>query len=235
MVGVPIGNLSDITVRALEILKNVDTVACEDTRHSSILLKHYAISKPLVSCHGHNEEGASVKIVAKLSEGKDVAFMSDAGTPGISDPGGRLVAAAIAAGHEVVPLPGPSALTTLLSVLGMPGKRICFEGFLSPKAGRRRNQLGALYQSGDISIIYESPFRILALLADIAAMAPEAWVVAGRELTKMHEEILRGTALEIQEALAARPSVKGEFAVAFGHPKNGKAADDDERDDNANP
>jgi len=226
MVGVPIGNLQDITLRALDTLRAVDIIACEDTRHSSILLNHYDIKKQLVSCHGHNEAQAAQRIIEKLNAGCNAAYISDAGTPGISDPGGKLVELAIQAGHQAVPIPGPSALSSLLSVLGLPGKRSAFEGFLSPRPGRRRKQLSALVESCDIGIVYESPFRIIALLSDIHALFPEARVVCGRELTKLHEEIIRGTAQEIVASLSNRPSVKGEFVVAIVRSSGAELAED---------
>lgn len=222
MVATPIGNLQDITVRALETLRSVDLIACEDTRHSLQLLNAFEIRKPLISCHGHNEERAARQVVAALDEGKSLAFVSDAGTPGVSDPGGILAAAVHAAGHRVVPIPGPSALAAILSVAGVPGKRVCFDGFLSPKSGRRKNQLKELLGAGEICIVYESPFRVVALLRDLGAIDPECQVVLGRELTKLHEEILRGAPLALADELEGRAAVKGEFVVAM-HPKPRKA------------
>lgn len=215
MIATPLGNLKDITLRALEILGDVDYIACEDTRHSGILLNAHGIRKPLVSCHGHNEDKSAEYLVRLLGEGKTVAYISDAGTPGISDPGNVLVTRAVAAGVTVVPVPGPSAMAALLSVVGLGAKRMAFEGFLSPKGGRRRRQVEELLASCDLGILYESPFRILALLDDIAQVDPAAQVVVGRELTKIHEEILRGTAGEIHGLLAGRPAIKGEFALAI--------------------
>jgi 16S rRNA (cytidine1402-2'-O)-methyltransferase len=214
MAAVPIGNLEDITHRALRALQECDFIACEDTRHSSKLLNHFGIHKPLFSCHSHNEDTAVKRIVAELDSGRSGVYISDAGSPGVSDPGGKLSLAAFQAGHKVSPLPGPSALTALISVLGMPGKSILFEGFLSPKSGRRQNQIRSALERADIVILYESPFRILALLSDINAVSSDAQVVVGRELSKIHEEVLRGNALEIAQDLEQRDAVRGEFVMA---------------------
>ena len=173
-------------------------------------------------------------------DGKNLAYISDAGTPGVSDPGGILASLVQGAGYQVVPIPGPSALAAMISIAGVPGKRICFDGFLSPKSGRRKNQLKELLASGEIGIVYESPFRIVAFLKDLAEVEPECQCVIGRELTKIHEEILRGTPEALYAELSARPSIKGEFAVLMHPPfrKTEKARqdpayfkDDDENDD----
>ena len=196
IVGTPIGNLGDITFRAIETFKNVDVIACEDTRHTLQLLTHFEIRKPLVSCRSQNEELAARKIVELLAEGKNVAYASDAGTPGISDPGAVLAGLVRKAGHTVVPIPGASAFASLVSVAGAGGKTLVFEGFLSPKPGRRRSRLRELLASGDAVILYESPFRIVKLLTDIADIDSDRTIVIGRELTKLHEEIIEGTAAE---------------------------------------
>ncbi len=210
IVGTPIGNLGDMTQRAVETLKSVDTIACEDTRHTLKLLNHLGIRKPLLSCHANDEARAASRIVALLAEGKSVAYCTDAGTPGLSDPGAVLVRTARAAGYRVIPIPGPSALATLLSVAGIGGRSVLFDGFTSPKAGKRRARLSALLEREEAFVLYESPFRIHRLLADLAELAPDRNVCVGRELTKIHEEILFGSASEI----AALPIVeKGEFAV----------------------
>ena len=148
IVGTPIGNLGDITLRAIETFKNVDVIACEDTRHTLQLLNHLEIRKPLLSCRAQNEVSASQKIIALLDEGKSVAYASDAGTPGISDPGAVLAGLARKAGHKVIPIPGPSAFASLVSVAGVGGKTVLFEGFLSPKAGKRRSRLKELFCNG---------------------------------------------------------------------------------------
>jgi 16S rRNA (cytidine1402-2'-O)-methyltransferase len=219
MVGTPIGNLKDITLRALETLKAVDAIVCEDTRHSLRLLNAYEITKPLISCHGYNEERAAQRVIAELGAGKDLAYVSDAGTPGISDPGSILVDLVVQAGFAVVPIPGPSALAAMVSVAGVPGKRVSFDGFLSPKSGRRKNQLKELLSSGDICVVYESPHRIVQLLRDLDAVEPECRVVLGRELTKIHEELLRGKPAAVREILEKRQSVKGEIALLINPPR----------------
>ena len=213
IVGTPIGNLGDITLRAIETFKSVDVIACEDTRHTLQLLNHLEIKKPLISCRAQNEKQASEKVIQLLKEGKSVAYASDAGTPGISDPGAVLADCVREAGFTVVPIPGPSAFATLVSVAGAGGKTLVFEGFLSPKPGRRRNRLKELLGTGDAVIIYESPFRIVKLLNDIADIDSSRRVVVGRELTKLHEEITSGTAQELRDDYAGRQSIKGEFAV----------------------
>ena len=213
IVGTPIGNLGDITFRAVETFKSVDVVAAEDTRHTLQLLNHLEIRNPLVSCRSQNEEAASQKIIRMLDEGQTVAYASDAGTPGISDPGAILAGLARKAGHTVVPIPGASAFASLVSVAGAGGKTLVFEGFLSPKPGRRRSRLKELMEMEAAIVLYESPFRIVKLLTDIADIDSERRVVVGRELTKMHEEIVEGTAQELLENFASRSKIQGEFAV----------------------
>ena len=213
IVGTPIGNLDDITFRAIETFKKVDFIACEDTRHTLQLLNHFEIKKPLISCRAQNEKVAGEKIVQLLKEGHSVAYASDAGTPGISDPGAVLVDIVRDAGFRVTPIPGASAFATLISAAGSGGKTLIFEGFLSPKPGRRRSRLRELLATGDAVIIYESPFRITKLLSDIADIESTRRIVVGRELTKLHEEILSGSAGELRDDYANRPSIKGEFAV----------------------
>ena len=222
----PIGNLGDITVRVLETFKTVDVIAAEDTRHTLQLLTHFEIRKPLISCRAQNEEEASKKVIALLDEGKTVAFASDAGTPGISDPGAVLVKRVREAGHTVVPLPGASAFATLISVAGPGGKTIVFEGFLSPKPGKRKHRLEELLDTKDAVIIYESPFRIVKLLKDIADIDSTRRVVVGRELTKLHEEITSGTAQELYDDYSSRQSIKGEFAVFISGVKKLKNSDE---------
>ena len=231
IVGTPIGNLGDITFRAVETFKSVDVVAAEDTRHTLHLLNHLEIKTPLISCRSQNEEFASEKIIRLLDEGQTVAYASDAGTPGISDPGAVLAGLARKAEHNVVPIPGPSAFATLVSVAGAGGKTLIFEGFLSPKPGRRRSRLKELLATGDAVVLYESPFRILKLLTDIADIESERRVVVGRELTKLHEEILEGTAAEMRDEFASRSKILGEFAVFISgnkfSSKNSKDNDED--------
>ena len=220
VVGTPIGNLGDITYRAVETLKSVDFIAAEDTRHTLQLLNHFEIKKPLISCRSQNEKFAGEKIVKLLDEGNSVAYASDAGTPGISDPGAVLVDLVREAGHQVVPIPGASAFATLISVAGSGGKTLIFEGFLSPKPGKRRSRLRELMGTGDAIIIYESPFRITKLLTDIADIDNTRRVVVGRELTKLHEEVLSGSAEDVKNDFLQRQSIKGEFAIFISGTKN---------------
>lgn len=226
IVGTPIGNLGDITYRAVETLKNVDVVAAEDTRHTLQLLTHLEIRKPLISCRAQNEEFAAQKIIQLMNEGKNIAFASDAGTPGISDPGAVLAGLVRKAGHSVVPIPGPSAFATLVSVAGAGGKTLIFEGFLSPKPGKRRTRLKELLSTEDAIVLYESPFRIVKLLTDIADIDNNRRVVVGRELTKLHEEIIEGTAAELRDDFTSRASIKGEFAVFISGIKKVQLSDE---------
>lgn len=226
VIGTPIGNLSDMTYRAVETLKNVDYVAAEDTRHTLQLLNHFEIKKPLISCRAQNEKFAAEKIVKLLDEGSSVAYASDAGTPGISDPGAVLVDCVREGGHDVVPIPGASAFATLISVAGSGGKTLIFEGFLSPKPGKRRSRLRELMATGDAIIIYESPFRITKLLSDIADIDSTRRVVVGRELTKLHEEIISGSAEELRDDFTSRPSIKGEFAIFISGTKKIQLSED---------
>lgn len=219
VVATPIGNLEDITRRAERVLSEVHTVVCEDTRHSGRLLARLGIRKPLISAHGHNECDAAGRVVALLDQGHDIAYVTDAGTPGISDPGSRLVAAARRAGYQVSPIPGPSAATALVSCSGFAGKGYTFEGFLSPKAGKRRTRLTELLGRGEPFVLYESPHRLLKLLAELADLDRERLILVGRELTKLHEEIVEGTAAEMLEHFTARQAVKGEVVVLVGHLK----------------
>lgn len=226
IVGTPIGNLGDITYRAVETLKNVDVVAAEDTRHTLQLLTHLEIRKPLISCRAQNEKIAAQKIIQLMDEGKNIAFASDAGTPGISDPGAILAGLVREAGHSVVPIPGPSAFATLASVAGAGGKTLIFEGFLSPKPGKRRSRLKELLSTEDAIVLYESPFRIVKLLTDIADIDNNRRVVVGRELTKLHEEIVEGTAAELRDDFTFRASIKGEFAVFISGIKKVQLSDE---------
>ncbi len=217
MVATPIGNLEDITLRALRILREeAAAIACEDTRQTQKLLAHYEIRKPLLSYHEHNEASRTAELVAMLEEGKSVALVSDAGTPLISDPGFRVVSAAVAAGLNVVAIPGASALLCALTASGLPADSFLFVGFLPPKSHARREKLEGLVHQPTAVVIYESPHRILDALADVAEIFGERPVVAARELTKLHEEFLRGAASEIRTQLAGRPAIKGEFTLILG-------------------
>lgn len=213
IVATPIGNLADITLRALDVLRGVDVIACEDTRHTLKLLNHYGISKPLLSCRSQNETEAAEKIVRLLEEGKDVAYASDAGTPGVSDPGQRLTAEVRKAGYGILPIPGPSAVTTLLSVAGFGGRTVTFDGFLSPKAGKRQKRIEELLEREENFLLYESPHRILKIMAVLAEKEPSRHVIIGREMTKMHEEYVEGTAEEVFRLFEGRNSQKGEFVI----------------------
>jgi len=222
VVATPIGNLEDMTFRAVRVLKEVDVIAAEDTRQTRKLLNRYEIAaKTLISCRVRNEEMSSKGIVKLLEGGRDVAYVSDAGTPGVSDPGGRLAAAVRESGFPVVPLPGASAVTTLMSVAGTAGKGFIFEGFLSPKGGRRRTRIKELLEMNMIFILYESPYRILKLIDDLKELAPERKILIGREITKKFEEFLSGTAEEVLAVLTARSILKGEFAVLVGIGRKG--------------
>ena len=213
IIGTPIGNLGDLSFRAVEILKSVDLVACEDTRVTLKLLSHYGIRIPLVSCRAHNEKAASERVIAVLNEGKTVAYASDAGTPGLSDPGAVLVREAANAGHDVIPIPGASAFAAVVSAAGAKDKTVIFEGFLSPKPGRRRKRLKELLDTNWAFVLYESPFRILKLLEDLADLDSERYICVGREMTKMHEEYKRGCAAEILTFFAKKERQMGEFAL----------------------
>ena len=213
IIGTPIGNLGDISFRAAEILKTADMVACEDTRRTLKLLNHLGIRVTMLSCRSHNEEFAAQKVIAALDQGLTVAYASDAGTPALSDPGAVLTRLAAAAGHEVIPIPGPCAFAALLSVAGSMDKTVIFEGFLSPKQGRRRARLRELLQMKAGIVLYESPFRILKLLEDIAEIDGTRYTCIGREMTKVHEEYIRGTVAEALATLTARKEQIGEFSV----------------------
>ncbi|WP_408033994.1 16S rRNA (cytidine(1402)-2'-O)-methyltransferase [Teretinema zuelzerae] len=226
IVATPIGNLGDITYRALETFKTVDVIACEDTRHTLQLLTHFGIRKPLVSCRARNEEEASKRVLEILKKGQKVAYASDAGTPALSDPGSVLVRAARDAGHAVIPIPGASAFATLLSVAGGYDKSVVFEGFLSPRPGRRRGRLRELAETGFGFVLYESPFRIVKLLTELAEIDGERMVVVGRELTKLYEEIVSGTAIEVRDSFADREKILGEFSVYVSGKKSSTCPDE---------
>jgi 16S rRNA (cytidine1402-2'-O)-methyltransferase len=212
LVATPIGNLEDITLRALRVLKECDIVAAEDTRRTGQLLKHFEISKPLLSYFQFNEAKRSEEILHRLQRGQKVALVTDAGTPGISDPGERVVKAAIAAGFKVEPIPGPCALVAGLTASGLASDEFHFVGFLPHKSGQRRKLLEKLKVIPGTLIFYESPYRVLKLLEELADIFPDRQVVLARELTKKFEEFLRGTARDLLAQLQQR-SIKGEFVV----------------------
>lgn len=216
LVATPIGNLEDVSPRALRILQEAHMVACEDTRHTQILLRRYEIrAKHLTAYTEFNHKRKVAELVGQLERGWDVALVSDAGTPGLSDPGEQLVRAAIDAGHQVVPIPGPAAAIAALVASGLPTREFTFVGFVEKKSGPRRRLLARLLAEGRTFVIYESPYRVADLLADLAAVAPAARVVVARELSKMHEEIVRGSADALAERFAKHPT-KGEVTVVVG-------------------
>jgi 16S rRNA (cytidine1402-2'-O)-methyltransferase len=220
LVATPIGNLEDITLRALRVLRECDVVAAEDTRHSGQLLKHFGISKPLLSYFQFNEARRSEEIIERLRRGEKVALVTDAGSPGISDPGERVVKAAIAAGFRVEAVAGPCALVAGLTASGLPADEFHFVGFLPHKSGQRRNKLESLKTTGGTLVFYESPYRIEKLLGELNEVYPERDVVLARELSKKFEEFLRGKAAALLE-LTRKRSLKGEFVVMVG-PENSR-------------
>ena len=232
IVATPIGNLDDLTLRAINTLREADVIACEDTRHTQILLTHLGITgKRLIACHAHNEAASSQGIVGLLGQGLNVAYCSDAGTPGVSDPGSRLVRVVREAGFDVVPIPGASASVTLISASGLAGKTFTFEGFLSPKSGRRKSRLKELLEREEAFIIYESPFRILKTLGELRDLDDSRRLVLGREMTKAFEQFIYGTPSEVISELKV---VKGEFALVVLPPSKADTAEDGEDgDDNA--
>ncbi len=214
LVATPIGNLEDITLRALRVLRQADRIACEDTRQTQKLLNHFEIRTPTVSYHMHNEGSRTEELIAELKNGARIAVVSDAGTPGIADPGGQIVAAALAAGVDVFPIPGANAAISGLIASGLTTERFTFHGFLPAKAGQRKTALEELARDDGAHIFYEAPHRILDTLADVEAVfGPEQHVVVARELTKIHEEFLRGSAAGIRSQLASRASVRGEIVL----------------------
>lgn len=229
LVATPIGNLEDITLRALRILGSVDRIACEDTRQTQKLLNHFEIRVPTVSYHMHNEAPRAEELVAELRQGARIAIVSDAGTPGIADPGGQIAAAAIAAGIPVFPIPGANAAISALIASGLPTDRFTFHGFLPSKPGQRKTALEELPRDNATHIFYEAPHRIAETLADLEAVfGPAQHAVVARELTKLHEEFLRGRVSELRIQLGARAVIRGEivllFAPAAGQPVTQKSS-----------
>ena len=215
LVATPIGNLEDITLRALRVLRECDAVAAEDTRRSGQLLKHFGIRKPLLSCFQFNEARRSEEIIQRLQQGERIALVTDAGSPGISDPGERVAKAAIGAGLRVEPVPGACALVAGLTASGLPADEFHFVGFLPHKSGQRLKQIEALQAVPGTLVFYESPFRIGKLLEELNTVLPDRPVVLARELTKKFEEFLRGKPAELLET-AKRRGLKGEFVVLVG-------------------
>jgi len=224
LVATPIGNLEDITLRALRVLRCADRIACEDTRQTQKLLNHFEIRTPTVSYHMHNEGPRAEELLTDLKQGARIAVVSDAGTPGIADPGGQIAAAAIAAGIAVFPVPGANAAISALIASGLPGQRFTFHGFLPSKAGQRRTALEELARDGGTHIFYEAPHRIADTLADMESVFGKAQhAVVARELTKMHEEFLRGTIHQVRQRFLDQPP-RGEFTLVIGPAVVGAAA-----------
>jgi 16S rRNA (cytidine1402-2'-O)-methyltransferase len=223
LVATPIGNLGDITLRALEVLRNVDRIACEDTRQTQKLLNHFEIVKPTVSCHEHNERTRATELIQNIKAGKAIALVSDAGTPGVSDPGSWLVHEAIAAGVPVFPIPGANAAISALIASGLPADEFEFLGFLPEKTGARRTKLENLAaeprETSRTLIFYEAPHRLLDTLTDLESVfGPQLRIAVARELTKIHEEFLRGTVAEARRELASRDRIRGEITLLIEAP-----------------
>jgi 16S rRNA (cytidine1402-2'-O)-methyltransferase len=217
LVATPIGNLEDITLRAIRVLKQADLIACEDTRQTQKLLNHYGISTGTISYHEHNEASRAAELVKELERGLRIAVVTDAGMPGVADPGFRLTSLAIERGIPVVPIPGPAAFVSALVASGMPVESFSFRGFLPAKSGARRRELERVRNSQQTEIFYEAPHRIRETLEDVAqVLGPARPVVVARELTKIHEEFLRGTAAQILQDLKGREVVKGEITLLIG-------------------
>jgi 16S rRNA (cytidine1402-2'-O)-methyltransferase len=221
LVGTPIGNLEDITLRALRVLKEADLIACEDTRQTQKLLNHFGITTRTSSYHEHNEIERTKELVRELEQGKRIAVVSDAGMPGISDPGFRLVGLAIQHGLPVIPIPGASAFLSALVASGFPTDSFAFHGFLPAKRGQRRQVLEGLKACAETQVFYEAPHRVMEALEDIVeVMGPQRQVVIAREVTKFYEEFLRGSADEVFENLKVRGEVRGEITLLIGKAEN---------------
>ncbi len=216
VVSTPIGNLEDITYRAVRMLKEADWIACEDTRTTRRLLEHYGIATHAISYHEHNETERAAELIGLIEGGETGALVSDAGTPLLSDPGYRIVRAAAEAGIRVEALPGASAVLAALVVSGLPTDQFRFGGFLPAKQGQRRHVLESVFDETATVIFYEAPHRIVEALEDIAFVMRDRNIVVARELTKMYEEVLRGTAAEIARTLLAKDAIRGEFVVLIG-------------------
>jgi 16S rRNA (cytidine1402-2'-O)-methyltransferase len=229
VVATPIGNLEDITYRAVRVLKEADLIACEDTRHTAKLLHHYGIDKPTVSYHEHNEAARAEELVAKLTAGLNVAQVSDAGMPGISDPGYRVIKLAIERGVKVVPIPGASALVAALAGSGLPTDSFQFLGFLPARSGERRTLLESVRDAQQTTVVYEAPHRIAETMKDIVELlGEERPVVLARELTKVHEEFIRGTAEQVLQRVQEH-ELKGEMTLLIGKAE-GRAETSKKRD-----
>jgi 16S rRNA (cytidine1402-2'-O)-methyltransferase len=214
VVATPIGNLEDITLRALRVLREADLIACEDTRHTQKLLNHFEIKTPTQSYHEHNEASRAQELVERIRGGQRIALVCDAGTPGISDPGERLIRAAVEHGVQVVSIPGPSAMISALVASGLPTSDFRFVGFLPSRSGERRSALEKLRNETATLVFYEAPHRVLEMFIDLTGVfGGQRRVVIGRELTKVHEELLRGTIADVASELGKRPAIKGEMTV----------------------
>src|SRR3990172_2841155 len=220
IVSTPIGNLEDITLRALRVLKEVDLIACEDTRVTKKLLSHYRIQKPLTTYHEHNEREKAVELLSLLEAGKNIAIVSDAGTPGVSDPGYRLVSLASEKGIEVISIPGPCAAIGAVSVSGLSTSSFTFFGFLPKSAKKRKEFLESIREHPQTIIVYESPNRVIETLKDIFEILGDRQASISRELTKMFEENLRGKLSEVLETLSQRGKLKGEFTAVIEGSRN---------------
>jgi 16S rRNA (cytidine1402-2'-O)-methyltransferase len=231
IVATPIGNLEDITLRALRVLREVDLIACEDTRHTQKLLNHFEISKPTQSYHEHNEASRARELVERIAGGERIALVSDAGVPGISDPGERVIQAAVERGLNVVVVPGASAMISAIVASGLPAGQFRFIGFLPARSGERRSALEQLKNAAETLIFYEAPHRILDMLSDVESiLGSDRRMVVARELTKIHEEMLRGTVHHVLTQLKSRPAVKGEMTVIVaGKPEHGERQDEPQR------
>ena len=212
VVATPIGNLGDITLRALDVLKSVDVIAAEDTRHSGMLLKHFEIKKPLLSYHEHNEAMRAAQLVERLAAGEDVALITDAGTPALSDPGTRLIRECIKRGLPFTIIPGPSSIPAALVGSGFSTEKFCFRGFLPSKSGRRERELLAAVNREETTIFFESPYRLTKTLAACVEIMPDRQLCVARELTKKFEEFQRGKASELLVHYQAHPP-KGEIVL----------------------
>ncbi len=222
LVGTPIGNMEDITLRALRVLREADLVAAEDTRRARKLLSRYDIHVAVASYHAHNEREKAEAIAGEVEAGRKVALVSDAGMPGVADPGFRVVEECARRGLKVEVVPGPSSLTASLALSGMPLRSFRYDGFVPRKRGERRSRLSDLLREGEALVFYEAPHRLLETLKDLAELAPQRRVVVARELTKLHEEVLRGTASQVLEEFAQREP-RGEFVIIVGPGGEGEA------------
>lgn len=224
IVATPIGNLEDITLRALRILREVDLIACEDTRHTQKLLNHFEIKTPTQSYHQHNEAARTAELITQIEGGRRVALVSDAGMPGISDPGERVIRAAIDRGLSVISLPGASAMVSAVVASGLPTEAFRFAGFLPARSGERRTVLETLANAPETIVFYEAPHRIMEMLADLERIfGADRRIVIARELTKVHEEFLRGSVAEVRKQLESRPAIKGEMTIIVAGSQNGES------------